>query len=237
MSRSPSSPCREVSRVRLPGPDLASSSLCSSLSNGTCLITRIKLRRALDQDKPGTLRSVTIADRLSHPGRPMVMLRRPLRWSSPSVVLFCFGLAFLTQIMFQMAAATPLDRNLASLAARDELSPEELSEVLRGDPSYVLGMLSQLRSSILKPLEKSSRSYFRRPTPTQREELEPDFSNKRAIDFGLGRGYSGNQAAKHFMGLVASQYAGGPGKKRKRVDPGVLMNPKYSSTTMQGRRR
>ncbi|XP_059079553.1 uncharacterized protein LOC131877785 isoform X4 [Tigriopus californicus] len=229
MSRSPSSPCRvdpaiasvtvncprEVSRVRLPGPDLASSSLCSSLSNGTCLITRIKLRRALDQDKPGTLRSVTIADRLSHPGRPMVMLRRPLRWSSPSVVLFCFGLAFLTQIMFQMAAATPLDRNLASLAARDELSPEELSEVLRGDPSYVLGMLSQLRSSILKPLE----------------------NNKRAIDFGLGRGYSGNQAAKHFMGLVASQYAGGPGKKRKRVDPGVLMNPKYSSTTMQGRRR
>ncbi|TRY73937.1 hypothetical protein TCAL_01503 [Tigriopus californicus] len=211
MSRSPSSPCR----VRLPGPDLASSSLCSSLSNGTCLITRIKLRRALDQDKPGTLRSVTIADRLSHPGRPMVMLRRPLRWSSPSVVLFCFGLAFLTQIMFQMAAATPLDRNLASLAARDELSPEELSEVLRGDPSYVLGMLSQLRSSILKPLE----------------------NNKRAIDFGLGRGYSGNQAAKHFMGLVASQYAGGPGKKRKRVDPGVLMNPKYSSTTMQGRRR
>ncbi len=41
-------------------------------------------------------------------------------------------------------------------------------------------------------------------------------STKRGIDFGLGRGYSGNQAAKHFMGLVASQYAGGPGKKRKR---------------------
>lgn len=62
-------------------------------------------------------------------------------------------------------------------------------------------------------------------------------SNKRAIDFGLGRGYSGNQAAKHFMGLVASQYAGGPGKKRKRIDPGVLMNPNYSTTTMRGRRR
>ena len=40
-------------------------------------------------------------------------------------------------------------------------------------------------------------------------------STKRGIDFGLGRGYSGNQAAKHFMGLVASQYAGGPGKRKR----------------------
>ena len=46
------------------------------------------------------------------------------------------------------------------------------------------------------------------------------YSNKRGIDFGLGRGYSGNQAAKHIMGLVASQYAGGPGK-RKRMDPNL----------------
>ena len=40
------------------------------------------------------------------------------------------------------------------------------------------------------------------------------FSNKRGIDFGLGRGYYGNQAAKHFMGLLASRYGSGPGKKR-----------------------
>jgi len=41
-------------------------------------------------------------------------------------------------------------------------------------------------------------------------------SSKRGIDFGLGRGYSGSQAAKHFMGIAAARYAGGPGKKRKR---------------------
>ena len=45
------------------------------------------------------------------------------------------------------------------------------------------------------------------------------FSSKRGIDFGLGRGYSGNQAAKHFMGLVASQYAGGPGKRKRSGGP------------------
>jgi len=38
---------------------------------------------------------------------------------------------------------------------------------------------------------------------------------KRGIDFGLGRGYSGNQAAKHYMGLAASNFAGGPGKRKR----------------------
>ena len=47
------------------------------------------------------------------------------------------------------------------------------------------------------------------------------FSSKRGIDFGLGRGYSGNQAAKHFMGLVASQYAGGPGKRKRKRSGGL----------------
>ena len=42
------------------------------------------------------------------------------------------------------------------------------------------------------------------------------FSSKRGIDFGLGRGFSGSQAAKHFMGMAAARYSGGPGKKKKR---------------------
>jgi len=36
---------------------------------------------------------------------------------------------------------------------------------------------------------------------------------KRGIDFGLGRGYSGSQAARHMMGRYQANYAGGPGKK------------------------
>ena len=42
------------------------------------------------------------------------------------------------------------------------------------------------------------------------------FSSKRGIDFGLGRGFSGSQAAKHFMGMAAARYSGGPGRKKKR---------------------
>jgi hypothetical protein len=41
------------------------------------------------------------------------------------------------------------------------------------------------------------------------------FSQKRGVDFGLGRGYSGSQAAKHLMGLAAANYAIGPGRKRR----------------------
>merc|ERR1712088_1065336 len=33
------------------------------------------------------------------------------------------------------------------------------------------------------------------------------------IDFGLGRGFSGSQAAKHFLGMAAARYSGGPGKR------------------------
>lgn len=62
-------------------------------------------------------------------------------------------------------------------------------------------------------------------------QLSLHFSSKRGIDFGLGRGYSGNQAAKHFMGLVASQYAGGPGKKRKRNMTGSNLQQLIDSAT------
>jgi hypothetical protein len=44
------------------------------------------------------------------------------------------------------------------------------------------------------------------------------YSAKRGIDFGLGRGFSGSQAAKHFMGMAAASFSGGPGRKRKRSD-------------------
>jgi hypothetical protein len=36
---------------------------------------------------------------------------------------------------------------------------------------------------------------------------------KRGLDLGLGRGFSGRQAAKHLVGLASAQFAGGPGKK------------------------
>merc|ERR1712037_724686 len=43
--------------------------------------------------------------------------------------------------------------------------------------------------------------------------LQPPKMVKRAIDFALGRGFSGSQAARHMMGLQQASFAGGPGKK------------------------
>ncbi|XP_043193002.1 diuretic hormone class 2-like [Amphibalanus amphitrite] len=40
-------------------------------------------------------------------------------------------------------------------------------------------------------------------------------AQKRGLDFGLGRGFSGSQAAKHMMGLAAANFAGGPGRRRR----------------------
>merc|ERR1711878_228661 len=44
-------------------------------------------------------------------------------------------------------------------------------------------------------------------------EIRPMETSKRWIDFGLGRGFSGSQAAKHFLGMAAARYSGGPGKR------------------------
>eukprot|EP00096_Caligus_rogercresseyi_P005151 TRINITY_DN20099_c0_g1_i1.p1 TRINITY_DN20099_c0_g1~~TRINITY_DN20099_c0_g1_i1.p1 ORF type:complete len:151 (+),score=29.74 TRINITY_DN20099_c0_g1_i1:44-496(+) len=75
------------------------------------------------------------------------------------------------------------------LAGRNEYA----ANMVNRDPAFVYNMLSKLRKSILKPL----------------------VNNKRGLDFGLGRGFSGTQAAKHFMGMAAAKYAGGPGKRKR----------------------
>merc|ERR1711872_754782 len=55
--------------------------------------------------------------------------------------------------------------------------------------------------------------------------LQPtEVYNKRTnIDFGLGRGYSGSQAARHMLGLQQASFSGGPGRK-KRVASSKYLN-------------
>jgi len=67
-----------------------------------------------------------------------------------------------------------------------------IHDLMRERPVYMLQALSNLNARL------------------------PNAASKRGIDFGLGRGFSGSQAAKHFMGMAAARYSGGPGKKRKR---------------------
>jgi hypothetical protein len=44
-------------------------------------------------------------------------------------------------------------------------------------------------------------------------------SSKRGVDFGLARGFSGSQALKHSLGLLASQHPGGPGRRKRTSSP------------------
>ncbi|CAL8079481.1 unnamed protein product [Orchesella dallaii] len=67
------------------------------------------------------------------------------------------------------------------------------------DPEAVLEVLAKLGQSILRAQHEGTNS-------------------KRGLDLGLGRGFSGSQAAKHLMGLAAANLAAGPGK-RKRTGP------------------
>ncbi|KAG6445285.1 hypothetical protein O3G_MSEX003806 [Manduca sexta] len=72
-------------------------------------------------------------------------------------------------------------------------------------------------------------NYYREEGPYEPEEImdmlnrlgnliqmERKMENeKRALDLGLSRGYSGALQAKHLMGLAAANYAGGPGRRRR----------------------
>ncbi|XP_042873779.1 diuretic hormone class 2-like isoform X1 [Penaeus japonicus] len=82
------------------------------------------------------------------------------------------------------------------------LNRERRAVVEIDDPDYVLELLTRLGHSIIRAneLEKFVRS---------------SGSAKRGLDLGLGRGFSGSQAAKHLMGLAAANFAGGPGRRRR----------------------
>jgi hypothetical protein len=53
---------------------------------------------------------------------------------------------------------------------------------------------------------------FRERKLTQRGDFR---SSKRGLDFGMSRGFSGSQTAKHLLGLAAASYAGGPGRRKR----------------------
>uniref|UniRef100_A0A2D0PCK1 U3-Eretoxin-Ek1a_1 n=1 Tax=Eresus cinnaberinus TaxID=175337 RepID=A0A2D0PCK1_ERECI len=59
---------------------------------------------------------------------------------------------------------------------------------------------------LMKLAETVSNSYYMLP------------NDKRGIDLGLSRGFSGSQAAKHLMGLQAANFANGPGRRRRDIE-------------------
>ncbi|XP_061378495.1 diuretic hormone class 2 isoform X1 [Danaus plexippus] len=70
------------------------------------------------------------------------------------------------------------------------------------EPEEIVDMLNRLNS--LLQMERKVENF--------KEDIT---SEKRALDLGLSRGYSGAIQAKHLMGLAAANYAGGPGRRRR----------------------
>ncbi|XP_019873505.2 diuretic hormone class 2 isoform X2 [Aethina tumida] len=69
-------------------------------------------------------------------------------------------------------------------------------------------------------MEGANSEYLLQTIARLRQALNADDleNSKRGLDLGLGRGFSGSQAAKHLMGLAAANFAGGPGRKRRSDD-------------------
>ncbi|XP_047990252.1 diuretic hormone class 2 isoform X2 [Leguminivora glycinivorella] len=70
------------------------------------------------------------------------------------------------------------------------------------NPEEIMDMLNRLGNLI--QMERKMENY--------KDDIT---SEKRAIDLGLSRGYSGAMQAKHLLGLAAANYEGGPGRRRR----------------------
>ncbi|KAJ2950957.1 hypothetical protein O0L34_g5332 [Tuta absoluta] len=92
------------------------------------------------------------------------------------------------------------------LVAPASAYPRYPSNYLREDTQYepeeILDMLNRLNS--LMQFENRVDNY-----------KDVITSDKRGLDLGLTRGYSGSLHAKHLMGMAAAHSSGGPGRRRR----------------------
>ncbi|CAG4975076.1 unnamed protein product [Parnassius apollo] len=110
-----------------------------------------------------------------------------MRMVRPSCLLTCCLLGALLLIV--PATSYPSPNN--NYREEGQYEPEEIMDMLNR-----LGNLIQIERKM--------------------ENFKDDItSEKRALDLGLSRGYSGALQAKHLMGLAAANYAGGPGRRRR----------------------
>ncbi|XP_046912157.1 diuretic hormone class 2 [Dermatophagoides farinae] len=76
------------------------------------------------------------------------------------------------------------------------------------NPEELISTLDNLIQNILVGIDSSHSNNMQQITD------KSSGTNKRGIDLGLSRGFSGSQAAKHLMGMSAASFANGPGRKR-----------------------
>ncbi|XP_039754832.1 diuretic hormone class 2 isoform X1 [Pararge aegeria] len=93
------------------------------------------------------------------------------------------------------------------------------------DPEEIMGMLNRLneiiqmerrletyKEDISRTLMSATNGIPKKVMPTNEEEIS---NEKRDLDMGLNRGFSGAVQAKHLIGMAASRFAGGPGRRRR----------------------
>merc|ERR1712106_693744 len=128
-----------------------------------------------------------------------------------------------------MAAATLLIGSAVSNPANQRQGDQGAGPSEGTHPGYVLNIIADLGSILKQRQNKGKTKRDSRVWPSSTNlvlsiirdlryvstESTTEDSEKRGIDFGLGRGYSGSQAARHMLGLQQASFAGGPGKRKR----------------------
>ncbi|XP_052741181.1 diuretic hormone class 2 [Bicyclus anynana] len=108
----------------------------------------------------------------------------------------------------------------------DGYEPEEILSLLNrlNDIIQMERKLETYKQDISRTLMTATNAIPKTMLPVYEEESpkkvmpvnDEEISNeKRDLDMGLNRGFSGAVQAKHLIGMTASRFAGGPGRRRR----------------------
>ncbi|KAH9407102.1 Diuretic hormone [Tyrophagus putrescentiae] len=133
--------------------------------------------------------------------------------SSTSSVRNFFALSLLSVAVLVLAlghfstSAEAYPLNLGGGGGNEAMARKHPVALEIENPEEVLSVLDNLMQNILVGIDisHSGGALINEKSP----------GNKRGIDLGLSRGFSGSQAAKHLMGMTAAGFANGPGRRRK----------------------
>lgn len=121
--------------------------------------------------------------------------------SAGSLVVLVGALCLIGMLAFEASAMSLAEQMDQAAATATASGKPAVSLAVIENPERAARVLESLLKSIIYS------SNF--------EELQTvqSVAQKRGLDLGISRGFSGSQAGKHLMGLSAASFANGPGRR------------------------
>uniref|UniRef100_A0A6G1SPH1 Diuretic hormone class 2 n=1 Tax=Aceria tosichella TaxID=561515 RepID=A0A6G1SPH1_9ACAR len=89
---------------------------------------------------------------------------------------------------------------------------EQSDQIRSSAPTATVALVENPELTV-RVLENLLRSILYSAASAELQQPITNGAQKRGLDLGISRGFSGSQAGKHLMGLSAASFANGPGRR------------------------